>query len=203
MADLAKIRAREYDPAMERHAEATTEKIGSRIDVNRVNLFGSMARRVAGNANKVGLLRQMAGELTTAAKGLVPCSSGCSHCCHMPTLITVEEAAVIAQETGTVMATPTRYFEGRDDTTWLGVPCTFLGAGGRCTIYESRPFACRMHISIDRDSLLCEIVPGEEIRTPRIDLLIFDCHYVSAFGELEDVKLADIREFFPARSTTD
>lgn len=198
MSNLAKIRQRECDPAMEAHARQTGEKIIARVDFQRVGVFGQMARRMHGAAGKVDMVRRMADELASAARGLVPCSRGCSRCCHMPTLIIAEEAAVIAAETGARLAQPAQWFSGEDAeaSPHKGVSCTFL-SNGLCGIYAQRPFACRVHVHIDRDNTLCEIVPGESIRVPRIDTMQFDLHYAQAFGSVMEAKFADVRAFFP------
>lgn len=90
------------------------------------------------------------------------CSKGCSHCCHLLTIVTLPEAVAIAERLLTdlewqkqyshltkvlyeqlqVLADPnlTRvsYFDKR-------MPCVFLGAEGQCRIYDIRPTACRYH----------------------------------------------------------
>jgi hypothetical protein len=74
----------------------------------------------------------------------------------------------------------------------IGTPCPFL-AGSECSIYEHRPFACRTHLSLDDDDLLCRLVEGAEIPMPRLDTRLLVGLFLSAQpGAL----LADIREFF-------
>lgn len=197
MSDLAKIRARETDPATAAYASATADRITARVDPQRIRVYGTMARHMPGAHGKVDMLRGMAAELSNAAKGIVPCSRGCSKCCHMPVMLTADEAAVIAAETGAALVEPAAYYQGGDtDQRYNGQPCPFLREH-QCSIYEQRPFACRLHINIDRDNTLCEVIPGETIRVPRLDTFEFDVHYVKAFGDPLTVKIADIREFFP------
>jgi Fe-S-cluster containining protein len=197
MSDLAKIRQRETDPAVLEHAQRVSDKIVARVDQQRVQLFGAMAKQMPHLAGKVDMLRRMSGELATAARDLVPCSRGCSHCCHMATMLSQEEAEVIAAETGAPLATPSAWFTGADERNrYDGIPCPFL-KDSKCSIYEHRPVACRLHVHLDRDNTLCQIIPGEPIQVPRLDTLRFDLNYVSAFGDPLNAKLADIREFFP------
>jgi Fe-S-cluster containining protein len=197
MTDLLKIRARESDPAVSEHAQQVSDRIIGRVDMQRVEVYGQMARRMPKPPGKVEMVRRMAAELASAARDLVPCSRGCSACCHMPTHVIAEEAAVIAAETGAQLAEPAHWFDGREvGHHYEGVPCTFL-VDGLCSIYLNRPFACRIHIHIDRDNTLCEVVPGEPIRVPRLDTRRFDSYYVQAFGPAADARLADIRDFFP------
>lgn len=197
MSDIAKIRQREYDPAMVEHAQRVSDQIVARVDMQRVQLFGAMAKQMPHLAGKVDMVRRMADELGTAARDLVPCSRGCSKCCHMATLLSEQEAEVIAAETGAFLAKPNEYFYSTDERSrYDGVPCAFL-KDSKCSIYAHRPVACRLHVHLDRDNTLCQIVPGEYVRVPRLDTLRFDINYVNAFGDALDVKLADIREFFP------
>lgn len=197
MTDLDKIRAREFDPAMEAHAQAVADQIRSRIQPQRVQLYGSMAAATADPVAKVELLRSVAGELSDAARQLVPCSRGCSHCCHMATLVAEGVALVIAAATGAALAVPAAYL-GRDELVdrYSGVACPFL-QNGACGIYAQRPFACRTHLHLDRDNTLCQIVPGESVRVPLLDTRDFNGHYVRAFGEPDTARYADIRDFFP------
>lgn len=198
MTDLEKIRAREFDPAMEAHAQRVAEKISAGVDRARIHFFGTTAAHFPGPARKVALLRNMAAVLGEAARQLVPCSRGCSKCCHMATALSEDEAAVIAEATGAPLAVPTEYLHGDPAVArFNGQPCPFLQEG-MCGIYAERPLACRMHIHLDRDSTLCQIVPGETIRVPRLDTIELDRHYMHAFHpDPRQVRLADIREFFP------
>jgi Fe-S-cluster containining protein len=197
MTDLAKIRQRESDPALLEHAQRVSDKIIGRLDMKRVQLFGAMARQMPHLAGKVQMVRQMAGELGTAARDLVPCSRGCSNCCHMATLLSEQEAEVIAAETGAALSVPTEWFDGSDQRShYDGVPCAFL-VDSKCGIYEHRPVACRLHVHMDRDNTLCQVIPGETIQVPRLDTMGFDISYIAAFGKPLQVRLADIREFFP------
>jgi Fe-S-cluster containining protein len=198
MTELDKIRAREYDPAMEAHAQAVAAQISAKVDRARIHFFGTAAAHFPGPARKVALLRSMAGELANAARQLVPCSRGCAKCCHMATALSEDEAAVIAAATGAPLATPTDYLHGEAAVErFNGQPCPFLQEG-LCGIYAERPLSCRMHLHLDRDSTLCQIVPGATIRVPRLDTIELDRHYMQAFDpDPRQVRLADIREFFP------
>jgi hypothetical protein len=100
--------------------------------------------------------------LTLAPAGPVACSSGCDHCCHQIVGVSAPEALAIfehvqrtrsAAELAELAAHVQRLFERS-----RGVPsrerfspehpCVFLD-GGRCSIYEVRPLACRGANSLD------------------------------------------------------
>jgi Fe-S-cluster containining protein len=203
-ADLTAIRAREADPAMHEHAERVAHAINERIDTKGMNALASQARAANSVKAKIILLRRMTDKIGEAGRGLVPCRKGCSHCCHMATMVHLDEAKMIAAATGARMVMPKAFnvdlvhiekLRNRYD----GVPCRFL-VNSACSIYEQRPLACRMHMIVDRDETLCQIVPGEKIRVPMIDTLQYDLAITKAFGGPLNMKYADIREYFPPKT---
>jgi Fe-S-cluster containining protein len=205
MTDLATIRAREKDPATFEHAERVGAAINERIDTPGMTALAKQARAAKSARAKVILLRQMADKVGEAAAGLVPCSKGCSHCCHMATMIHLEEARAIEKATGVKMVPQKTYNVDllnveRLRNRYDGVACRFL-ANNACSIYAERPLACRLHTVVAPDATLCEIVPGEKIRVPSIDTLQYDLAITQAYGGPLEMKYADIREFFPPKPT--
>jgi hypothetical protein len=106
--------------------------------------------------------RLVAGLLSHAPAGAVACKAGCDHCCHVVVAITAPEALTIFDHlvrtrSDTALAElRTRLAELHERTRGLTssqrfspeFPCAFL-EGGRCSIYEVRPFACRGMNSLD------------------------------------------------------
>ena len=85
---------------------------------------------------------------------------------------------------------------------YTGVACTFL-VNDRCSIYEHRPLACRLHISMSEDALRCRLVPGRTIRAPYIDARPEQALHAKVFGtNVDTLTLADIRDWFPAQGPT-
>src|SRR5713226_7695012 len=64
------------------------------------------AREESKPKKKIIWLRKISDTLATAAENLTACKEGCDHCCHIPVLITLTEARVIAKETNTAMEMP-------------------------------------------------------------------------------------------------
>jgi len=195
MADLAKIREREADPETMRQATRRADLIRDRLAPDEAKL-ASLAHRAKVEPNKgkkIIWLRKLAEPVIAAAKGIAPCHDGCSHCCHIPVLITAVEARVIAAETGTVLRNPNA-FSPRLNEEYTGIACTFL-KDNRCSIYESRPFQCRIFYSVDRDNLLCELIANDRpTRVPYFNTKQWNFAFVNAL--MPDVQCADIRDFF-------
>jgi len=91
------------------------------------------------------------------------CRAGCAHCCHQPVGVTPPEALAIhahlaATRAPDALAAVARRVRDADDRTRgltaaerisPEMPCPFLDDGGRCSIYEARPLACRGTNSLD------------------------------------------------------
>lgn len=94
----------------------------------------------------------------------IQCGKGCNHCCHEAVEIWPQEAALLAgvvRETGMTLdrARLERQSQYTVDT-WRQQPladkaCLFLGGDGACTVYESRPNACRKLLVVT-DPDLCD-----------------------------------------------
>lgn len=185
------------------------------------------ARDAKSMPKRIMWLRREADLLTRGAAGHAACRAGCSHCCHIGVTLTEAEARVIGAELGRPLAEPPpeatldvsellldkgdpdlsmeRLHEmtarAREWTVdrWFGTPCTFLGANETCTIYGSRPIACRLQVNVDADALLCRLVPGNEqsdrIRVPYVDTRQSQQASVAVLGPHH--RLADIRDWFP------
>lgn len=135
------------------------------------------------------------------------CRRGCAHCCHLPVAITSVEAHLIGEVVGREPARVTSALRLKDaalDPTYadrqraaeqrvVGTACPFL-KHGECSIYEHRPFACRTHLSLDDDDLLCRLIDGVDVPVPYANAsMVYGVFLASQPNE----QLADIREFFP------
>ncbi|PAW73351.1 MAG: hypothetical protein B9S35_07220 [Opitutia bacterium Tous-C5TDCM] len=95
-----------------------------------------------------------------AARDSVACRAGCDACCHVPVGVQAHEVLIAAEfiqknfspeELDSVIARTAAHraaFANKDnrERSELRTPCPMLKAGS-CTIYESRPEACRSHHS--------------------------------------------------------
>src|ERR1700688_632020 len=161
---MAKVRDRQNDPDFFPSAQGRIEKVKARLKVSNANALASMIQDECPPTFKVRLLHLLTDTLGKAMDGISPCRSGCSHCCKMALNITPLEAEAISKATGRPLAPVSEeQFKTLDEDAIRrleGSPCPFL-VDDRCSVYEVRPFACRVHYSMDRDNLLCKIIPGE------------------------------------------
>ncbi|MDO9237844.1 MAG: YkgJ family cysteine cluster protein [Aquabacterium sp.] len=139
------------------------------------------------------------------------CNAGCSACCRtIPVEISDLEAKHIAAATGRAPAVlpPGRHTIPGNAPGRTNTPCPFL-VDNLCSIYEHRPFNCRSLGVVDRDSLTCseENTALTRANDPRAvpvymtKMLAFD----PLFSELTNragTIWADIRQFFPAQTTS-
>lgn len=196
MTPLEQAQARMADPTLFTEADERVKIVNARMAASNVQAIADKMQKPIPTAQKVVLLKQAADTLIQAAKGVAPCKEGCSHCCHMATNITEREAAEMAKASGRKVSVPDIFDDPDTVQRFEGVPCPFL-KDNRCSIYAARPFACRIHISMDRDSLLCRIIPGETIRTPTINIDRFTLLNALSYRNPTEVSFADIRQFFP------
>lgn len=195
MAELAEVRARENDPATMANAQIRGKQIHDRLSIERLILLSRAAIKEERPAKKIFWLRKLADELAPAVSGIVPCREGCTHCCNTPLLMSPIEAALIAKETGAVMRTPpATALASRTNYDYIGTPCPFL-RDNACSIYAVRPFVCRTHYSTDSDNLLCQLIPGEQIKVPYVNNTPFNMAYVRAMRK-DEADFFDIRDFF-------
>lgn len=119
------------------------------------------------------------------------CSAGCSACCHIPVTISELEASYIERNAGRSM---------RRGVMSSGVPvslggCPLLGNDGRCSVYLSRPFNCRVFAAFD-DPALCAQLDARHV------VYSSDSNAIFAGSKQWLMKLngsgaiADIRAFF-------
>jgi Fe-S-cluster containining protein len=202
--DPARLIPVEQLPALRQQAEQQAF-----VNVGRLNAKSRAAARLGDAAMEIAKLplsqriryNKLVKLVDQASEAILPftaCRKGCSHCCHIAALISDVEAQRIGEAIGRkpvktgafpadVPALQDKYF---------GVPCTFL-KGGRCSIYEVRPLACRLHFSMADDSFFCStaIAPQNSL-VPTLNLQGVDAAlFRVTFGSMH----ADIRDFFPKR----
>ncbi len=123
------------------------------VDVGLRQLYGKLDAKVASNIEKAGHVPS--------------CKKGCDACCKIMTVVTIAEAMVLALEIykkpdwrsllpalreSALAMSPIGLTEY--DYAQKRLPCVFL-KDGACSVYESRPAACRYYFVVS-DPLLCD-----------------------------------------------
>lgn len=179
-------------PLADQHARAAAQH-ATRADISKVNSLIGAARSASTAGKRVVWLIKAAQALSDAYAPAAACRAGCSHCCFIPVKITQAEAQHIGRQIGrapvasTDLGDPPR-IEGYDS------PCPFL-ADDKCSIYEHRPGVCRSHLNLDRDDLLCQLTPGQNLPVPYLDTRPLIAASFSILGPHQPI--ADLRQWFP------
>ena len=205
---VARQAERWNDPATRRDAQRRVMQAKAQAQRNEGRMRTQLRQvdRAPGIRHKIYWLRELAGTFAGAVAPLAACTTGCAACCYQPVQVTLQEAEVIANETGARMQTPTAW-SNEPGMQYVGRACSFL-QDSRCTIYAQRPVACRLMFNMDADALLCQMVPGALSHVPYADYSDHKELYVRAHlgkvktqaemqAALKALQMADLREFFP------
>jgi Fe-S-cluster containining protein len=172
--------------------EERTKQVTARFDYETGNGLVQRALAEKFPSRKLFFLRKTTELLGEAAEGVAPCKKGCDHCCKLSVFLSVAEAKIIAREIGREFKMP-KTFRSETAMEFTGVPCPFL-KNHECSIYEHRPFACRVHYSMADSAAPCHL---DQIRTvPYMNPSTYYDAYFKAFGRESLTQLADIRDFF-------
>lgn len=197
-------------PSAQADAQANADQIERRRAAGSARqLHQALAARVTerhiGPKERLRRLRRL---YDAWAKDVYPnsaCRSGCSHCCHIGVAVTRAEAELISEETrfplqaqqaqapASALAAVETTRQAADELALRPRPCTFLSESGRCTIYASRPLACRQLHNLDIDDLLCRLIPGVAVPVPYADATEME---ILSITTMRDAHMADIRAWF-------
>lgn len=193
------------------------EKVQAAMDPDAFDRMLTAAKRARTGGQRVLWLHRAADVVERAVTQAMasPCLKGCDHCCHIPVSVSRAEAVHLAAVSGKQMATAPAHavrvskeldqlngdgvMEGTGPGRWghhIGQACPFL-SHGECTVWAARPLACRYYYSIDKDDLLCHLLPDKEgVEVPQLNVLAFTAMSWSVLGLSQDA--ADIRDWFPS-----
>lgn len=161
------------------------------------------------SSKRIHWLRHAAAAATARASTTAACRRGCSACCRISVVISEAEASLIAKETGVKINRAAGRFsvsqtqdideaKAQVAAQYRGKPCTFL-QDETCSIHASRPLVCRWLINLDDDELLCQLVDGEDVRVPYLDMRYHEYSAALILGAHQ--RYDDIRAWFPQISS--
>lgn len=144
----------------------------------------------------------IADAVVKALKPHVACSPGCSHCCHMNTIIYEHEARRLAEVSGRKMKVlPYRLpnVVSMEGMQFNAMPCPFLVAD-KCSVYD-RPLVCRVHHSLSKQGSDCDPF-SDSLRIPHMyDPDIIEVPYKLLNESANPLEpMGNIAEFFPDES---
>lgn len=169
-----------------------------------------IGRRVAG-ALFANAIEQIEANMQVVLAGIgahdpdfkIVCREGCSYCCNAYVVIMPYEAVVIAERLGELepamqervkahcrdVAKATEGLGLRESLGKYFQPCPFL-VDDRCSIYESRPIACRNWVSHDLGNCLAWYKAKNTVQVPQFAMImhqkdvIYAAHaaYLAALG---------------------
>lgn len=199
-----------------RHQEGA-ESIQGVLDGRSMERLFAAAKGAKSSSHRVMWLHRAADTLARAvdATGASACQKGCDSCCHIPVLISKSEADYLAKASKRRLASHpsgairldeqlAKSMKDREtsqeiESSWshhVGTPCPFL-VNSACSVWASRPMACRYHFTLDRDNLLCRLlVNGQTVEVPRLNTVANTAISLIIQGLNQDA--ADIRDWFPA-----
>lgn len=195
------------------------ERVHEAMDSDAFDRMLTAAKRARSGGQKVLWLHRAADVVQRAVSQAkaAPCRKGCDQCCHIPVVVSRAEAAHLAAISGKSMSvTPDhavhvsqeleqRSVDGQLETTgsdrWshhIGQACPFL-SHGECTVWAARPLACRYYYTIDKDDLLCRLLPNKlAVEVPQLNVLALTAMSWGILGLNQDA--ADIRDWFPSEA---
>jgi hypothetical protein len=183
-------------------AQATAEERAAVIHARLAPKFDGLNARIRAlqrepipKKAKLVKLRRLVDDIAKVAADQAACRKGCTHCCHIPVAMVQSEADLIGKEIGR----PARRLKKSTSPESRGfgyhMPCPFL-KDNACSIYEHRPFSCRVQLNLDVDALLCELQPDMTVPVPYLDMTTMQSVYMAlTAGD----NLGDLRDFFPVQ----
>lgn len=124
--------------------------------------------------------------------GFSVCDKGCSHCCKIDIQLTRVEADLISFNLNKKINEPTNKSVKNTDS------CPFLDNNDYCSIYDIRPFSCRVFFTLDHPKYCSSNEPHNVYGSQE------GVFTVNIFRELHDevlklnkkLKIFDIRDYF-------
>lgn len=187
---IIEVSIREADARRAAFLAAVPKSLLTREDA----LTSDVARENASARSKLRRVYSVMDEISAYRADHVACRRACSACCRMNITITSLEAGFIAASTGRAAAQIITTIAHAQDK-FVGRPCPFLVAE-ECSIYDSRPLACRKHASYFTTEKWCSPPYLNSVKAPLVRFGGLDEALTVLSTRRGSPVFADIRDFF-------
>lgn len=193
---MDQIKYREIIDYAEKNIRKAIESIPPKLDSMETGFPVKLASAKLSPLNKLGRLYDAMESMHSHLSNFTACKAGCSNCCYYPVTISAVEIEYIEKNEGLKRSS---IVIAKPSVEYRGIACSFLKAG-KCSIYSSRPFACRNLVSIAESSTICDVKYAFDHELPILHFSGFSAAYdmVRVEAGCGD-KLIDIREAFRSR----
>jgi Fe-S-cluster containining protein len=176
------------------NARANSDRIIKGLPINLVKMEETLTDRIAkhkGNSfTKLEVLYSVMDKIYSFVNNYTACKKGCNHCCYYKASITELEIQYI--EKTTVIK---RLKNKLPKAEFHGIACPFLH-NGSCSIYKSRPFVCRRHISTCETATWCHVDKCNTQSFPLLNFTEVDKSFHIIAAKIGQSEHNDIRQIF-------
>lgn len=192
--ELTEIRWQEFLKREQAVRDELARRSEGVLELANLQLRAAAGARMYSKRKVIAWLRKAAATFEGAIAPMAACRANCSACCHVPVMLLASEAQVIGREIGRVPRDVPVERRDQAPPSWRGTghACQFL-INDHCSIYASRPIACRLLFNLDRDALLCQHQESPTL-VPYADTRTFQLQAAAAASQNDYV--ADLGEFF-------
>ncbi|MGZ8175684.1 MAG: YkgJ family cysteine cluster protein [Methylobacter sp.] len=154
------------------------------------NLLKFFMKNKRNSSNKLKLLYDFMDNIYQYVNKNTPCKKSCNHCCYYN--ISVSELEIQYIESSNNIKRNQSHSIVSD---FHGTPCPFLKEGC-CSIYNSRPFVCRRHVSLGSSDNWCKVEVANKHEFPLLSFSEIDKSYDFLVNESGLNQRSDIRQLF-------
>ncbi|MCI5178517.1 MAG: YkgJ family cysteine cluster protein [Candidatus Electrothrix sp. AX2] len=157
---------------------------------NFLNLFKKIK---VGPFKQLEVIYDFTGRLFSHVSPFIPCKENCAFCCYYRIEISEIEISYIEKRT---RFRRNKTFElDKEDH---GTPCPFLKRN-MCSIYDVRPFSCRKHTTLTKDSYWCDPALSNQVKLPLLHFSKVEEAFMLLQGKSGLIKFYDIRQVFSGK----
>jgi uncharacterized protein len=130
------------------------------------SIAASLSTENASARSKLRRIYKLMDQMAIHRQAHVACKQGCAACCRMNITVSAVEAEAIAAAAGRTLIRVSGSIVHPEDE-FIGKPCPFL-VGEECSIYLSRPLACRKHASYFTSEKWCAPPHVNTVQAPLV-----------------------------------